>query len=143
MRPLVTVSYGGLDGDIPLTQFAGSSVLGRVNVEDAFVGLAGVHLLGTLFQPEHPLQTVIRRLETSLPEVPFFLQNFPKMTAVEIYNRFLLDGMVPLEYLNVPPDRYIPQIYVGSIFDHPELLANLYEEASKYLVQSGSTIYKK
>jgi hypothetical protein len=47
-RPLTTISYGGVPGDTPLTQYAGGTVADRVNTEDAYVGLFGHRLLSII-----------------------------------------------------------------------------------------------
>jgi hypothetical protein len=52
------------------------------------------------------------------------------MTAVEIHNYFSYPENVPLEYVKTSPDVYIPKMFFGSIFDHPERLSHLYEIAS-------------
>ena len=78
MRPLVTVSYGGLDGDIPLTQFVGGSVLGRVNVEDAFVGLAGVHYWGLYFSLNTPFKLSFGDLKLVCQRSPSSYRTFQR-----------------------------------------------------------------
>jgi hypothetical protein len=135
MRPLTTVSYGGIPNDTPLTQFAGGTVDDRVNVEDPFVGLAGLRLLASFSHGSSKgrhLKEAFDLLRASLPEVPYYLQQFPRLPAVEIYNKFMLsDGAaMPLEFVFMPPDVYIPETFYGGVFDDPAGLAGLYREAS-------------
>lgn len=142
MRPLVTVSYGGIANDTPLTSYAGGTVVGRTNVEAPYVGLAGLHLLSKLIgdddkEMSETTSEAIHALETSLPAVPYYLQQFSKLPAFEIYNHFNLDSAgeaIPQEFVNMPPDIYLEEFFFGSIFgtDKGENVERLYEEATKY-----------
>lgn len=126
------MSCGGIIGDTPLTQFAGGTVVDRVSAEDPFVGLAGLRLL-PLFLEDTEYYGLVKQalslLQQTLPEVPYYLQQFFKLTAVEIYNRFVLQG-VPLEYVKMSPDVHVPQMYFGFISIRPEGIEELYKEAS-------------
>jgi hypothetical protein len=141
-RPLVSVSYGGIRNETPLTQFAGGTVDDSVNIEDPFVGLVGLHLLAMLFASSkmgEQIDEAANLLRESLPEVPYYLQRFTKLPAVEVYNKFMLkDGeAMPLEFVYMPPDQYIEEMYFGGIFEKPEGLESLYEQASHFFA-SGS-----
>ena len=59
-----------------------------------------------------PVNEAIDLLKDALPEVPYYLQHFSKLPAVEIYNKFMLcDGeAIPLEFVFFPPDKYINEI---------------------------------
>lgn len=132
-RPLVSVSYGGIAEDTPLTSFAGGTVVGRTNVEAPHVGLAGLHLLSKVLLcidgddkdesgiRERTLQAILA-LEMSLPEVPYHLQKFPKLPAFEIYNCFNLNDngeAMPQEFINMAPDVRLQEFFFGTIFDGP------------------------
>jgi len=86
-RPLTTVSYGGVNGDTPLTQFAGGTLDASVNVEDAFVGLVGLRLLAefvcgcTQDLLCSQVNEAFDKLSDSLPQVPFYLEKFPALPA--------------------------------------------------------------
>ena len=139
-RPLTTVSYGGIHNDTPLTQFAGGTVADRVNIEVPFVGLTGLRLLAMLLGEESDLgreaYRAIKELDNALPHVPYSLQQFSRLPAVEIYNKFMVDESirVPLEFVNFPPDYHIRQIFNGGIFNDPGALEELYEKTSQYFM---------
>ena len=86
-RPLTTVSYGGIEGDTPLTQFAGGTLDDRVNVQDAFAGLVGLHLLQVVCPLVRNVSTCAQVhdaftvLSETLPQVPFHLEKFPALPA--------------------------------------------------------------
>ena len=134
-RPLRTLSYG--PEDTPLTQYAGGTLEDRVNVEAPFVGLVGMRLLTVLFNGEvfgEKLNRAYEGLHQALPQVPYYLQQFSALPAVEIYNQFMLvNGIaMPLEFVFMPPDIHIQKFFNGGVFNNPEDLADLYKEASQY-----------
>jgi len=71
-----------------------------------------------------------------MPNVPYFDNGWPGMSATEIYSYPMMPTGIPIDYLKKNPDHYIPQIF-GVAGDD-----SLYAEASKYFGKSSTLASK-
>jgi hypothetical protein len=145
------VTYGGTKDpfETPLTQFAGGSVNDGVQVSDQYVSLGSLYLVKILLQANEEsttrLEHILDDLVAAIPEPPYFLNAWPGMPFLEIYNNYMQPGAMPLEYVHMPPDFHIPQIFAKVSFadgeggSDPLWLSDLYGRASGYFSSASST----
>lgn len=134
---LSQVSYGGTRDprDTPLTQFAGGSVSHPV-VSGQYVALGALYMGTIIFNStkyEAQMTELFLAMEAALPEVPYYLNDWSGMPVTEIYNKFMTPGAMPLEYVDMPPQYHIGQIYTQTKFrNYAGQLPELYGNASQF-----------
>jgi hypothetical protein len=56
---------------------------------------------------------------------------------VNYYDGFMEPGALPLQYVDMPPDYYIPMLFTSIRFGDSSDLKNLYAQASKFFVPTN------
>ena len=81
----------------------------------------------------------VTEYSNSVAEPPFFNSALPLMPVVNFYNAFMEPGALPLQFVNIPVDAYIPEILTRVTFQEPDDLLYLYDAASSFFSDSTPT----
>lgn len=68
----------------------------------------------------------------SIAPPPFFGDSLPHMPVVNLYDKFMEPGALPLQYVKYPVDEYIPTTYSATTFTHSTDLADLYTNVAMF-----------
>lgn len=133
---LKSVFYGGTGNkyDGAITQFAGGSVR-TPRLSGDYVTLGSLFLFKNILEGtpyEGNITTVFTLFNESRLEAPFYVNKMPAMPAVQVFNKFMGSGAMPLEYVYFPPKEYIKQFFTRITFDDGSDLPALYDEAAKF-----------
>lgn len=73
----------------------------------------------------------------SIASPPFFATTLPVMPISNYYDNFMAPGALPLQFVKIPLDEYIPKIFTGTSFTDQSSLRELYEDASNFFSPSA------
>lgn len=83
------------------------------------------------------MQQAIEYIE-SVAVPPYFAESLPRMPVVSVYDYFMEPGALPLQYVKIPVDDFILQVYTGVTFTDATDLAELYQETAKSFKKTAS-----
>ena len=69
-------------------------------------------------------------LSVAIP--PYFGDTLPQMPVVNFYDKSMEPGAIPLQFVKIPLDFYIPKIYTSVRIDDGRDLDALYEDVIPY-----------
>jgi hypothetical protein len=139
--PLTTVAYGGTGKleDIALTAFPAS--IRDVNLDYPLVANAALYVWEILVQGLDEYADIVQTARTSyqsaLVPPPYYAASVPTLPVVTYFDTFMGPESLPLQYIYMPPDKYIQSIYPGVSIDYSLDLANLYTETASFFENGG------
>lgn len=136
------VSYGGTNNlhDMSLAGFP--ATVDSVHHQDPIIAAGALYVAytfvktGTQFGNE--IAEISDKYSDTLVSPPYFSETLARMAVGNFYDSFMNPGALPLEYVEIPPDEHIPQIYTGVTFLDSSDLGELYGEASKLFSSASS-----
>jgi hypothetical protein len=122
----------------------------EVRLDFPFIAYGALFMLTTMIPESQKniveiLASIVKDYEASLAYPPYFAESLPKMPVANYYSNFMQPGALPLQYVKLPPNEHIPQVYMGTYIDGhwgTSDLAVLYEEASKFFAEMEATLQK-
>ena len=131
---------GNID-DITMASFP-ASVQG-VSLEDPFIASGILFILAQLIPQNYAHYEAFQELwslyDSKVANPPFFGTTLPSMPIASYYDNLMGPDAIPLQYIRMPPDEYIPKIFTDVDFNFPDHLVELYKEASKFFGNSATT----
>eukprot|EP00978_Attheya_sp_CCMP212_P012725 scaffold31838_cov61-Attheya_sp.AAC.3 len=147
---LTTVSYGGTSNAEDITMAGFPATVQDVHLDRPFIAYGALFMLTTMIPESEKntveiLSSIVEDYEASLAYPPYFAESLPRMPVASYYSNFMQPGALPLQYVKLPPNEHIPQVYTGTYIDGywgTSDLAVLYEEASKFFAETEATSQK-
>ena len=142
---VVTVAYGGTGRAEDMTMASVPASVQDVSLEDPFIASGLLFVIRNLLPKNYTYYDEFVRLwgayDKAVAYPPYFAQTLPRMPVVSFYSGFMEPGAVPLQYVKMPPDEYIPSIFTKVDFGNTADLKGLYYlVASLYLGNTSSEL---
>ena len=113
-----------------------------VSLEDPFIASGLLYILVQLIPSSYmnydKFQNVWSLYDSYVANPPYFAMTLPGMPIATFYDKFMEPGAMPLQYVRMPPDKYIPKIFTAVDFTSEFQLVDLYKEASQFFGDTAS-----
>jgi len=141
---VTTVSFGGTGDKADLTMAGVPASVEDVRLDNSLYTTILLLLfpmllpvtIGNLNEMFDYLLDVARFVDGDTYSPPYFAQELPRIPVQNYYDPFMDRGALPLQYIEMQPDEYIRQFFIGTTFNDDYDLASLYFEASAFFLQS-------
>ena len=151
---VVTVAYGGTGFREDITLAGFPAAVEHVRMENPLLTRSAIVLLRILLSDylemdenagfAEVLFNAQASYERTVAWPPYFADSLPYIPVVNYYDTFMGPGAIPLQYVKMAPDEYIPKVFTKTSFadlsTYSELPA-LYAEASRFF--GGNDVSKK
>ena len=133
---VVTCTYGGT-GNISDTTMTGfPAAVQNIQIENPFIAVGALYMLESLLPANNSMdiRNVRQSYESTLSTPPYFASSFPQMPVLNYYDNFMEPGALPLQYVKMPPDQHIQQLFTAVTLADSFDLDALYTDASQFFV---------
>ena len=141
---LTTVGFGGTGNKDDLVMAGIPASVENVRLDNAFYTTFIVLLIPVLLPTGTAelselfglLIDVVVYLDDNTFAPPYFAQMLPRIPVENFYDKFMDPGALPLQYVEMPPDEYIRELFIKTSFASSDDLAALYTQAASYFGSS-------
>jgi len=127
---VITVAYGGTGWAEDITMGSVPASVQGVSLEDPFIA-SGLMFIITSLLPQKSanydaFNEVFAAYDYAVAYPPYFAASLPRMPVVGFYSGFMEPDAMPLQYVKMPPDEYLPSFFTKVDFSDSSDLKELY-----------------
>jgi hypothetical protein len=135
-QPLITLAYGGSGKANDIALAAVPASIRDVNLDFPVVAFAAMIVWEAIVSGNSgyvaKVNAAVSNYSNVLISPPYFSMAVPTLPVVTYYDTFMGPDALPMQFIYMPPDEYLPNMYMGVSLEDATDLAALYEAASPY-----------
>ncbi|CAB9525257.1 expressed unknown protein [Seminavis robusta] len=134
---VVTVGYGGTGDQSDMAIASIPAAVENIRLDNAFYTTFSLSMIPMLLPVVSDdtfvdLVGVIDSLDRRTYRPSYFAQTLPRLSVQNYYDNFMDPGALPLQYIKMQPDKYIPQFLTQTSFGRNRDLLSLYRTTYQF-----------